>query len=366
METTATNRTTNQLLRVTMYILVGLLTFWLVAGYLAPLIMAAIVASIFLRLKLLLPLGWRKYKNSIAGAATLLTLLVIILPTLCIIMLLGVEAFNFVHFVQNVLNSQGFDALSNWLNGAEQYINGVVSSMGISFSFDSLRDSFIVQLQAFGVLVSNNALSILANFASVLANIFFFLFILFFLVRDGEAIINVVKSLMPFNARESQAMVDSVEHVGQTVILGSFAASLVLGSLMVIVFWIFGFSSPILWGLCVAFLSMIPLVGTWLVYVPSAIFLYFTTSWYVAVAFLVTVILLDSFLFYAVIRPKFLDERTHLYPLAIFLAIIGGLSSFGPIGIVYGPLIMSMFIALMKHALLTSRSEENQEMGAQM
>lgn len=366
MESTVTNRTTNQLLRVIMYIVVGLLTFWLVAGYLAPLIMAAIVASIFLRIKKSVPVKWLKYKNTIALGATLLTLLVIILPALAIITLLGVEAFNFVKFAQQLLNSTGFDALIQWLNGAESYINGVVSSMGVSFSIDSLRDSFISQLQAFGVIVSNNALSILANFAGVLANIFFFLFILFFLVRDGESIIGVIKSLLPFNERESQAMVDSVEHVGQTVILGSIAASLVLGAIMMCVFAAFGFSSPVLWGLLIAFLSLIPLVGTWLVYLPSALFLYFTAPWYIALGFLLTVIFFDSFLFYAVIRPKFLDERTHLYPLAIFLAIIGGLSSFGPIGIVYGPLIMSMFLALMKHVLLTSPRNTERQLAEQI
>lgn len=361
-----TLRTTNSLIRITLYLIVGGLTFWLVASYLAPIIMAAIVASIFLRVKTVLPQGWRRYKNSIAAASTLLTLLVIILPTLFIITLLAAEAFNFVKFVQQLLNSTGFDALSTWLAGTETYINGLISHMGVSFSIDSLRDSSITQLQAFGVLVSNNALAILANFAGILVNIFFFLFILFFLVRDGEAIISVIKSLLPFNSREAQAMVDTVEHVGQTVILGSIAASLVLGAIMVVVFWLFGFASPVLWGLLVAFLSMIPLVGTWLVYLPSAAFLFLTQPWYVAVLFMATVIFLDSFLFYAVIRPKFLDERTHLYPLAIFLAIIGGLSSFGPIGIVYGPLIMSMFIALMKHALLTSSNAEEKNLGRQM
>ncbi|PIV90319.1 hypothetical protein COW46_03530 [Candidatus Gracilibacteria bacterium CG17_big_fil_post_rev_8_21_14_2_50_48_13] len=363
METTVTNRTTNQLLRVMIYLFVGLLTLWLVAGYLAPLIMAAVVASIFLKIKEHLPKSWLRYKNTIAAISTLLTLLVIILPTLFILTLLGVEAFNFVQFVQELLNSAGFNNLIAWLNGAEQYINILIADMGVSFSLETLRSSFIEQLQTFGVLVSNNALAIIANFAGILVNIFFFLFILFFLVRDGETMISVVKSLMPFSAKDSQAMVDSVEHVGQTVILGSIAASLVMGAIMMVVFWLFGFHSPVLWGLCIAFLSLIPLVGTWLVYVPSAIFLYFTAPWYVALIFLVCVFGLDSFLFYAVIRPKFLDERTHLYPLAIFLAIIGGLSSFGPIGIVYGPLIMSLFIALMKHVLLTSNRTADQQMG---
>lgn len=361
MQSTTQNRTTNQVLRVLIYVLVGGLTFWLVAGYLAPLIMAAIVASIFLRMKIYLPVSWQKYRNSIAAGATVLTLLVIILPTLFILTMLGVEAFNFAQFLSEVLQSTGFDTFIAWLNGLEIYVNNLLSNMGVTFSIDSLRDSFIGQLQSFGVLVSNNALNILANFAGILINIFFFLFILFFLVRDGEAIIEVIKSLLPFNAKEAQAMVDSVEHVGQTVILGSIAASLVLGLLMMGVFGAFGFSSPILWGLLVAFLSLIPLVGTWLVYVPSTLFLFATAPWYVAVGFFISVIIVDSFLFYAVIRPKFLDERTHLYPLAIFLAIIGGIASFGPIGLVYGPLIMSMFLALMKHILLTSRDRDQRE-----
>jgi predicted PurR-regulated permease PerM len=78
----------------------------------------------------------------------------------------------------------------------------------------------------------------------------------------------------------------------------------------------------------------------------------------VAVLFLVVVELIEQGLYYVVIRPKFIDARTHMYPLAIFLAIVSGITSFGPMGLVYGPLIMAALLALMEQQLRQPASLE--------
>ncbi len=343
--------------RTALYVVFGVLTVLLIWPFLAPLIMAAITASIFIRLRYSLPVRFQKYSNTYAVFGTMFTLLVIIAPLFAIFVLLGYEAFNFVEFLQGIVGNSGPDGLISALNTAEQYIREILQSTGVSFEIGSLKDSVIVMVQGAGTILYSNALGMLSNIASLALNIFFFLFMSFFLIRDGEVIIEEVKKLLPFDKEGTQALVDSVEHVGQTVILGSIASSIVLGVIMTGVFYAFGFGSPILWGMCIALLSLVPLIGTWLVYIPSIIFLAITGPWYLPVLFLVTIIFFENFLFYAVIRPKFLDAKTHLYPLAIFLAIVGGMTWFGPIGIVYGPLLMTITITLVRHALLINTEE---------
>lgn len=342
----------NQAVKGCLYLAATIGAGILVYPFAAPLILAAITASLFLKLKLLLPIFWRKQRTLFAALSTLVTLLLIIIPLLAIVVLLGLEAFGFVQFVQNVIQSQGFAAFAEKFNGLEDSLNTILGPLNAHISISALADAVSAHVETVGSLLYNNALGILSNTAAILVNVFFFLFITFFLVRDGEQIIENVKALMPFEKKDGQALVDAVEHVGQTVIVGSILSSMILGLIMTLVFFLFGFGSPILWGLCVALLSLVPVVGTWIIYIPSLIYLGLTQPWYVPVLFLACVILIDSFLFYAVIRPKFLDEKTHLYPLAIFLAIVGGLSWFGPIGLVYGPLIMTFFITLMRHVLL--------------
>ncbi len=336
---------------IALYIVAIATTFWLVSGFLAPLLLAAIVASIFLKVKHTLPNWLKGNANLFAAFSTVTTLLVIIVPLLLLMVLMGLEAINFVNFVQGILNSEGFDMMLGSLYGLESQTNSFLEPLNMQVSLDSAREYVSSSVQVFGSLLYNNAAAIMANLASIAINIFFFLFITFFLVRDGESIIENVKALLPFEKKEAQSLVDAVEHVGQTVIVGSILSSLVMGVIMTMVFWLFGFTSPILWGLTIAFLSLIPLLGTWAVYLPSIAFLFFSQPWWVALLFLIVVLFLDSFLFYAVIRPKFLDSKTQLYPLAIFLAIVGGITTFGPMGIVYGPCIMAIFITLMRHSL---------------
>lgn len=342
----------NQVVKGALYFVATVATVLLVFPFAAPLILAAITASLFLKLKVLLPSPWRRRNTLFAALSTLATLLVIIIPLLAIAILLGLEAFAFVQFVQEVIQSQSFAAFAGRFDGLETNINTLLAPLNTQISISALADAVSSHVETVGAILYNNALGILSNTAALLVNVFFFLFITFFLVKDGEQIIENVKALMPFEKKDGQALVDAVEHVGQTVIVGSIFSSIIMGLIMTFVFFVFGFGSPILWGLCVALLSLIPVVGTWIIYIPSIIYLALTQPWYVPLLFLACVIFIDSFLFYAVIRPKFLDEKTHLYPLAIFLAIVGGISWFGPIGLVYGPLIMTFFITLMRHVLL--------------
>ncbi len=342
----------NQVVKGCMYFAATVGAAILVYPFAAPLILAAITASLFLKVKTSLPLWIRSRKAIFASLSTLVTLLLIIIPLLCITILLGIEALGFVQFVEDLIQSQGFTAFTERFNGLEDSLNTILSPFNMQVSISALADTVSTHIETVGAMLYNNALGILSNTATLLVNVFFFLFITFFLVKDGEQIIENVKALMPFEKKDGQALVDAVEHVGQTVIVGSIFSSMIMGAIMTIVFYIFGFGSPVLWGLCVALLSLIPVVGTWIIYIPSLIFLGITQPWYVMVLFLACVIFIDSFLFYAVIRPKLLDEKTQLYPLAIFLAVVGGISWFGPIGIVYGPLIMTLFITLMRHVLL--------------
>jgi len=346
------NLASNSVFRGIIYGVTIIVTLWLVSGFLAPLILAAIVASMFIKIKPWCPTWLKNSNNLYAALATIASLLVVLIPLILLMVLLGLEAVNFGNFVSSMLTSEGFDLLINSFGGVEKGINNTLEPLGMGVNFEDMRNYLMSSATNLGSLLYDNARNVMFNIAGILINGFFFLFITFFLVRDGETIIEEAKALMPFKKEDAQSLVDAVEHVGQTVILGSIASSIILGLIMTVIFWIFGFTSPFLWGLAIMFLSLIPVIGTWIIYLPSLLFLAFAGAWWVPLLFLGTVLFIDSFLFYAVIRPRFLDAKTQLYPLAIFLAILGGITTFGPIGIVYGPCIMAIFITLMRHYML--------------
>jgi predicted PurR-regulated permease PerM len=117
----------------------------------------------------------------------------------------------------------------------------------------------------------------------------------------------------------------------------------VLGGLA---FWVLGLPSPLLWGVVMIFLSMIPMAGAFIVWVPAAIYLAITGHWVSALILTVWGALvigsIDNFL-----RPKLVGEKTRLHELLVFFSVLGGLQVFGVIGLVLGPVIVAITIALL-------------------
>lgn len=350
MEDPHYHTTSTYITRLGLYLGVIVLALWMLRPFIMPLILASITASIFLKLKPRLPQALCNNPNLFATLATLTTLLVLVLPVFLVLLLAGLEAVRFVQFVQEMFQSGGFHLIRTRLAGLEHQINAKLKVFGTSFDLNSIQQDALAQLQSIGSLLYNNALNLLNNAFMVGLTTFYFLFITFFLIRDGERIIELIKRLLPFDRKTSQSLVDAVEHVGQTVLVGGMVSSLIFGGLMAMVFGLFGFTSPLMWGILLGILALIPL-GTLAVYLPCLLYLFFTGPWWIAVLFLVVVEVIEQMLYYIVIRPQFIDARTQMYPLAIFLAIVSGITSFGPMGLVYGPLIMASLLALMEQQL---------------
>jgi predicted PurR-regulated permease PerM len=123
--------------------------------------------------------------------------------------------------------------------------------------------------------------------------------------------------------------------------------SAIQGTLGTVIFWILGLPSPLLWGVVMFFLSMIPMAGSFLVWVPAALYLALTSE-YVRAGILVgwgilVIGSIDSFL-----SPKLVGQRTRLHELLIFFAVLGGLEVFGVLGLVLGPVVVAVTLALIE------------------
>lgn len=361
MEETRYHQTSTYISRLLLYGLVIGLAIWMLRPFVMPLILSAITSSIFLNLKARLPQKLRANPNLFAAVATLTALLVLVLPLFLLLLLAGLEALHFIQFIQQMLETNGFNYLGNKLHGLETQLNLQLKNFGTSFDFKSIQQDALAQLQNVGTLLYNNALNLLNNTFMIGLNTFYFLFITFFLIRDGQHISELSMKLLPFDRKTTQTLVKAVEHVGQTVLVGGLISSLIFGGLMAVVFMLFGFGSPLMWGILLGILSLIPL-GTFAVYVPCILYLIFAKSIWVALLFLVVVQIIEQVLLYVVIRPKFIDSRTRMYPLAIFLAIVSGITSFGPVGLVYGPLIMAALLALLEQRLRLAELDEAEAM----
>ena len=175
------------------------------------------------------------------------------------------------------------------------------------------------------------------------------LFLLFFFLRDGDQMVASVVRLIPMATDRRAQLVEYVAAVTRAVVFGSLLTALVQGLLVGVGFALVGLPSPVVFGAVAAVASLVPFVGTALVWVPAAGVLFLQGRWVAALvltAWSVAVVSTAD----NVVRPLFISGRAQISTLPVFLGLMGGISAFGPIGLVVGPVVVALTLALLRFA----------------
>jgi predicted PurR-regulated permease PerM len=175
------------------------------------------------------------------------------------------------------------------------------------------------------------------------------LFLLFFFLRDGAAMIERLDRAVPLPDERKERLRKQLASVTKAVVLGSLVTSLVQGALVAIGFAVVGLPSPIVFGAIAAALSLLPVGGTALVWAPGAIALAAQDRWPWAIGLALYGILIvgtvDNFL-----KPRLVSGRAEIGTLPVFLGVLGGLAAFGAIGAILGPVVIALALALLTWA----------------
>lgn len=197
---------------------------------------------------------------------------------------------------------------------------------------------------ASGELVRLGA-SLVSNAFSFIANTVIALVILFFLYRDGEKGISKVTAALPL---PQERLTELQERVTSTVVAnfyGGVAVGALQGTLTGLSFWVLGLESPVLWGVVTGFFSLMPVIGSGLVWVPASIVLALTGhlgKGLILAGFGITVIgTVDN-----IVRPMIIRKSVQLHTLLVFFSLLGGVKMFGVLGLFVGPVILSITAAL--------------------
>lgn len=169
--------------------------------------------------------------------------------------------------------------------------------------------------------------------------------VIFFLLIDLPRLLDFVIKLSPLPDDEDRLLIKKFEEIATAVLKGNGICGLIQGSLGGTVFSLMGISSPILWGCIMAVLAFLPIFGIGLVMIPAA-FLLMVNDKMMAGIFLFCFYLVLSFSVEYLVKPKLVGKAVHMHTLLVFLSIIGGLSVYGVLGIIYGPLIVTAFVTL--------------------
>jgi predicted PurR-regulated permease PerM len=275
----------------------------------------------------------------------LVTLIFIFTPLILFIGLVAREAYVFVQtFDQNVL-WQFFDQYSNF------------TLFGFEISIESFKDSLQGILQNAGQTIYGMATYIGMNIANFTFLFFVFIFLYVFFLIDAEKLLKNTKKILPFTQKRNEILLKKFHHVSKTVFVGNVLSATLAGIAAYTGFTIFNIPGAIIWGLLAALLSLIPTIGTLVVYLLGAIIVYFISGIYSSLFILAFYIVVDIILIQSIIKPKLVDEKIAIHPIFVFLAIIGGIRAFGSIGLIYGPLIVVLFVTMFEFIVNTEKEK---------
>lgn len=181
---------------------------------------------------------------------------------------------------------------------------------------------------------------------ALITNLFVMLFTMYYFFKDGERIVQRIKYLSPLDDVYEEALILRFVSVARATVKGTLLIGLMQGFLGGLTLWAFGISSPILWGVIMVVLSILPSVGAWLVMVPIAVIQIATGSvWQgLAIAFMGMVIIgnIDNLM-----RPRLVGKDAGMHDLMIFFSTLGGISVFGVMGFIVGPVIAVLFLTIL-------------------
>lgn len=207
------------------------------------------------------------------------------------------------------------------------------------------QEQLLAWLKGRSGAIAGQTLGFLGGAAAIVVQMFFVIFTMYYLFRDGDRILGAIRDALPLEQKQAEAILERTRDVVGASVYGVLSIAIVQGVLGGLAFWALGLPSAIVWCVVMILFSMIPMLGAFVIWAPAALYL-FATGHYVKGILLVlwgtlVVGMADNFL-----RPRLVGGRTKLHELLIFFAVLGGLQVFGVLGIVLGPVVLAITLAL--------------------
>ena len=318
-------------------------SYILIAPFLKPIVFSAVLAILFYPLH-----SWilRRVRNRNLSA---------FLSTCFVVLFMVLSAGFLGRALANGLRDI-YQSLSNSGDGSERLglylihlLDRAVELMShyLPLSTSDLRTATVSQAEkGVAVLLSMTAGAV-GSFMTLLTEALAACFILFFIFRDGKAMLRRISVLLPLHPNQTKRLVVCVKDTLNATVYGTLTMAALQGALTGIAFWVLGIASPVLWATVTALCTLLPVIGTSIVLLPAISMLIFSGHWIQGLILLAwglaIVHPIDNLL-----RPQLIGSRTRLSTLYVFFALLGGLKAFGALGVFVGPIILAVTMALFK------------------
>jgi predicted PurR-regulated permease PerM len=320
-------------------------SYWLIAPFLEPIILAILIGLLAYPLheRLESLLGGRRTIASLISC--LLLSLLFLIPAVALLVAVLKQGVDYSLIVKEWATQENIQQVLSqpWVLTVKTWLLKILPENALQA--DNIRSRALAAAGLVGRQFADISTTILGSMTRSVVSSLLLLFVLFFVLRDHDKLIAFIHRALPLSRSEEETLFQEVKSVSKSALLGSLATAVTQGFVGGFGLWLAGFPG-VFWGAVMAFSSLIPLVGTALIWVPAALFLFVTGEWgwglFLVIWGVVVVGSVDNFL-----RPL-LMQGASMSTVVVFFSLIGGLQVFGLMGLIYGPLIFSITLVMFR------------------
>ncbi|HVP06198.1 MAG TPA: AI-2E family transporter [Candidatus Acidoferrum sp.] len=284
------------------------------------------------------------------------TLAALIMCFLIIVLIIGPVTYLCLELVSQA--SDAFTRVSDMYNNGElqKYFNFNVPWLNslneklspfIDFSKINLNEIVKDSMGKVSGIVVDKTTWLIANSTKTAMYFVMMLFSIFYFFKDGRALVELLKHLMPLSMAQTNDTFDQLHDLIKATMYSLAVVALLQGFIGGLLFWIMGINTPVFWGAAMAFMSVLPIVGSAIIYIPAGLILIIGGSTVKGLLLIIistlTITQVDHF-----VRPLIVSGKTSMHPLLLFFSIAGGIAFFGLLGIVLGPLVAAVFMTILE------------------
>jgi predicted PurR-regulated permease PerM len=335
--------TTNRFYTVTSIFLIlvlGYLSYSILKPFLSAIAWAVVFSIIFYPVYVFL---LRHVKFKVIGA--MITLMLIILITIGPATSLSLILANEVRELIVTMDEGALDSMREGFNESKiiLFIKHIGSYIGMERI--DVGNILIENIKKIGKTLAISLPAGITNIAHMFIDFIFMLFTIFFLLKDGPGFLLKVKNYLPFGEKDKERLICKVKDMIISTVYGGVIVAIIQGLLGGIAFYFLGINMPALWGAAISVMSFLPILGTFSVWGPMSVYLFFQGNYAKgAVLFLfgaLVISMVDN-----ILRPLIISGRTKMPTLIVFFSVLGGIKFFGLIGFIMGPLVLAIFISV--------------------
>lgn len=307
------------------------LTFFVFRPFLSILALAAVLSLLFKPLYKEMLRFYSKGRNIFAILIVLVALIFIILP----ILFFGFQILGQVQMFFTIIQSGGGPHVLAIQQSIETFVRHFIPNF--SFNIADYASKVLI-------FITNNFGTFVTQTANIFFQTFLLLFTFFFFLRDGDGIFKALVSLSPFRKEQNAEITKSIHGAITSVVRGTLFVGLIRWTLLTVGFYLLGIPDAMVWGSIAGVVGMTPGLGTPFVVIPTVIYFFLIGNPLSAIGMalfgIIIMIFIDN-----ILSSYFFGKGLDVPPIFILFSILGGVIFFGPLGFIFGPIVLSLYVS---------------------